>query len=73
MGSLVPTRKAPGLRSLPLLVRSLLTAAMKARPPSDGLADRLGQLDHHAVADGDAAIHLRGDVEVVGRDDGGEA
>src|SRR5580698_8833107 len=31
------------------------------------------QLDHQTIADGDAAVHLCGDVEVVGGDDGGEA
>jgi hypothetical protein len=31
------------------------------------------QFDHLAVADGDAAVHLRCDVEVVRGDDGGKA
>src|ERR1700682_5513573 len=31
------------------------------------------ELDDQTVADGDAAIHLRGDVEIMRGDDGGEA
>ena len=77
MGSLVPAGKAPRLRPLSLLVRSPVgrrhRRTTKARPPAGGLANRLGQLHHHAVADGDAAIHLRGNVEVVRGDDGGKA
>ena len=42
---------------------------MKARPRAGG-PNRSRQLDHHAVADGHTAIHLRGDVEVVRGDDG---
>ena len=48
------------------------TPTDESEAPSGGLASRLGQLDHHAVADGQAAIHLRGDVEVVRGDDGGK-
>jgi hypothetical protein len=45
----------------------------RQRDRADGGPNRLRQLHHHAVADGDAAIHLRGNVEVVRGDDGGKA
>ena len=63
------------LRRPPLCRARPITARRRAYcdSPSPGRERALFQLHHRAFADGHAAIHLRGDVEIVGGDDGGEA